>query len=170
MSLQPNGAGLSDRDAGAHWNALIPQHVQHEAAFWSAGLAPGVTLNLPPMQPVSVRSGVLDAFAKTCQRWHLSLEQQIVLLGYKGSEFFGLQLLEGRVLSPPQDVTERAGYILAISIGLGSLFGESERAELAWLNAPRDALNGSSPLAYMLEGRMANLMNVAAMVAHERGM
>jgi len=62
MSLQPNGAGLSDRDAGAHWNALIPQHVQHEAAFWSAGLAPGVTLNLPPMQPVSVRSGVLDAF------------------------------------------------------------------------------------------------------------
>lgn len=62
------------------------------------------------------------------------------------------------------------GYILAISVGLGSLFDNSERAELAWLNAPRDALNGSSPLAYMLEGRMANLVDVATMVARDRGM
>jgi len=72
--------------------------------------------------------------------------------------------------APSQDVRERAGYILAISVGLGSLFDDSERAELAWLKAPRDALNGNSSLAYMLEGRMANLMHVATMVARERGM
>jgi hypothetical protein len=45
------------------------------------------------------------------------------------------QFLEGRVLAPPQDVRERAGYILAVSIGLSSLFVESERAELEWLKA-----------------------------------
>lgn len=170
MALQPNGTGLVDGNARPDWNALAPQHVQREEAFGSVGLAPGLALNLPPTQPAAVRSGVLEAFLKTCQRWHLSLEQQVILLGYKGSEFFGLQFLEGRVLAPPQDVRERAGYILAISIGLGSLFDKSERAELAWLNAPRKALNGRSALAYMLEGRMANLMDIAAMVDHERGM
>ena len=128
------------------------------------------TFDVPPKQTVSAKSGTIDAFIKTCQRWHLSPQQQITLLGYNGSEFFGQQLLEGRLVAPPQDVRERAGYILAISVGLGSLFDDFERAELAWLNAPRDALNGSSPLAYMLEGRMANLVDVATMVARDRGM
>jgi hypothetical protein len=169
MALQPNGMGLADGTV-AQWSAPMPQHVQQKEPLGTAGLTSGLTSDAPPKQTASVRSGTIDAFLKTCQRWHLSQDQQIVLLGYKGSEFFGLQLLEGRVLSPPQDVRERAGYILAISVGLGSLFEDSERAELAWLNAPREALNGSSPLAYMLEGRMANLMDVAAMVAHERGM
>jgi hypothetical protein len=122
------------------------------------------------MQAVTLKNGLLNAFAKTCQRWHLRPEQQIILLGYKGSEFFGGQLLEGRVLALPQDVRERTGYILAISVGLGSLFDGSEEAELAWLNAPRAALNGRSALIFMLEGRMANVMDVAAMVARERGM
>jgi hypothetical protein len=169
MALQPNGTGLTD-DAVAHWNAPVLQRVQHKEVFGVAGLASGLTFDVPPKQAASVKSGTIDAFVKTCQRWHLSPEQQIILLGYKGSEFFGLQLLEGRVLSPPQDVRERAGYILAISIGLSSLFDDLERAELAWLHAPRDVLNESSALAHMLEGRMANLMNVAAMVDKERGM
>jgi hypothetical protein len=78
--------------------------------------------------------------------------------------------LEGNVLSPPQDVRDRATYILTISIGLGALFDDAEDAELAWLNAPRDDLNGRSPLAYVLEGRMANLLEVALMVNRERGM
>jgi Protein of unknown function (DUF2384) len=170
MALRPNGTGLAHSEASSNWTALMPRNVQHEATFGTAGLAPGIAANLPPMQPANVRSGVIDAFVKTCQRWHLPLEQQVILLGYKGSEFFGLQLLEGRVLAPPQDVQDRAGYILAISIGLSSLFDELERAELDWLNTPRDVLSGRSALAYMLDGRMANLMHVAAMVDRERGM
>jgi hypothetical protein len=122
------------------------------------------------MQPLPNKKGILDAFAKICQRWHLTPSEQIILLGYKGSEFFGQQLLYGRVLAPPQDARERAGYVFAISVGLGSLFDESERAELAWLNKPREALGGHSALTYMLEGRMANLMNIAAIVDRERGM
>ena len=169
MPLQPNGAGLTE-SAVAYLNEPTSQRAQHTEGFGVAGLASGPTFDVPPKQAVSSTSGALDAFVKTCQRWHLSPEQQIILLGYNGSEFFGRQLLEGRLVAPSQDVRERAGYILAISLGLGSLFDNSERAELAWLNAPRDALNGSSPLKHMLEGRMVNLMNVATMVARERGM
>lgn len=169
MPLQPNGSGLAE-SAFAYLNAPAPQRVQHIEGFGIAGLASGPSFDVPPKQTASAKSGTIDAFVKTCQRWHLSPQEQITLLGYSGSEFFGEQLLEGRLLAPPQDVRERAGYILAISVGLGSLFDESERAELVWLNTPRDALNGRTPLAYMLEGRMANLMYVATMVARERGM
>lgn len=170
MALQPNGTGLSEGAASARRNSLLAQPVRQEIAFGGTGLAPDTHLTLPPIQRASVRSGIIDAFAKTCQRWHLSPEQQVVLLGFKGSEFFGSQLLEGRVLAIPQDARERAGYILAISIGLGTLFGEIERAELMWLSTPREAFNGRSALAYMLEGRMASVMDVAAIVDRERGM
>jgi len=168
MPLQPNGAGLTE--SAAFLNTPAPQRVQHIERFGVAGLASEPTFAVPPKQTASAKSGTVDAFVKTCQRWHLSPQQQVTLLGYNGSEFLGQQLLEGRLVAPPQDVRERTGYILAISVGLSSLFDDSERAELAWLNAPRDALNGISPLAYMLEGRMANLMHVATMVARDRGM
>jgi hypothetical protein len=63
--------------------------------------------------------------------------------GALGNGAFDIQAfdLEGRILAPPQDVRDRAGYILAIGIGLSSLFDESERAELEWLNtSPFDLL------------------------------
>jgi hypothetical protein len=170
MALQSDGKGLTDDSAVAHLNAPAPQRVQYEEGFGLAGLASRPTFDVPPNQGASVKSGTIDAFVKTCQRWHLSPEQQIILLGYSGSGFFGQQLLEGRFLAPSQDVRERAGYVLAISLGLSALFDNSERTELAWLNTPRDVLSGKSPLAFMLEGRMVNLMDVAAMVARERGM
>jgi hypothetical protein len=169
MPLQPNGAGLTENGA-AHLNAPAPQGRQYVEGLGISGLTAGPAFNVPPQQTTSAKSGTIDAFLKTCQRWHLLPQQQIILLGYSGSEFLGEQLLKGRLIAPPQDVRERAGYILAISVGLGSLFDESETAELAWLSNPRDALNGRSPMAYMLEGRMANLMYVATMVAHERGL
>jgi hypothetical protein len=169
MPLQPNGHGLTEGSV-ASWHLTPTQHVQQREPSGITGLASGIRFDAPPRQSANLRSGTIDAFVKTCQRWHLSTDQQIILLGYKGSAFFGFQILDGRLLAPPQDVLDRVGYILAISLGLGFLFGNSERAELAWLNAPREALNGSSPLTYMLEGRMENLMNVAAMVAHERGL
>jgi Protein of unknown function (DUF2384) len=144
--------------------------VSEMAAPQTRGLGSSVANITPPTQVVRPKSDIINVFAKTCQRWHLLPQHQIVLLGYKGGESLGQQLLDGSLLEVPQDVQERTGYILAISIGLGALFDESEKAEIAWLNTPRETLNGQSALAFMLEGRMANVMDVAAMVAHERGM
>jgi hypothetical protein len=66
-----------------------------------------------PLQP----RGIMDSFVKTCQRWGLSRKEQLILLGYGGdSASLGLQLLRGRLLSPPQDVKDRTGYVLGISL------------------------------------------------------
>lgn len=169
MPLQPNGAGLTE-GAPVSFTPPASQSLQRIEGLGITGFGFEPTFNVPPQQVVGPRNGTIEAFVKTCQRWRLSQDQQVVLLGYKGSEFFGREFLEGRLIAPPQDVRERAGYVLAISIGLGSLFNDSENAELTWLKAPREELSGDSPLAYMLEGRMTNLMYVATMVAHERGM
>src|SRR5947209_992001 len=82
-----------------------------------------------PLQTPVVRRGLMDAFVKTCQRWRLSEQEQIILLGYRENEFLGAKLLNGRFLHPPQDVRDRAAYILSISVGLGAVFDESINAE-----------------------------------------
>jgi hypothetical protein len=87
---------------------------------------------------------------------------------YLGGRWRNLQLLEGRWLRTSQDVKDRAGYVLGISVGLGALFDESVEAEVTWLNAPHPKLRGVTPLALMLGGRMAALMTVAQVVAEER--
>jgi hypothetical protein len=161
MALQPNGHGLNE-GAADPWNLPPSQRTQQNEPAGIAGRPSAAKFDVTPQQSPIFRSGTIDAFVKTCQRWHLSPAQQIILLGYKCSEFFGLLILDGLILSPPQDVRDRVGYVLAISVGLGFMFDDSERAELGWLQTPRQAFNENSPLAHMLKGRMENLMEVAA--------
>jgi hypothetical protein len=165
MSLAPNG--LSRPQPSANVPGIGAQSLYRGLG---AGLTPNVEFAPPQTQSAFQSRGYLDAFLKTCQRWHLSLDQQIVLLGFKGSEFLGHQLLTRRVLALSQDAKDRTGYVLGISIGLGALFDESEAAELAWLSAPRPALGGQSARDCMLHGRMSDLINVAELVARERGL
>jgi len=148
LARTPGGFGLG----GALGYRPVPSHIT-----WRAQSPPSY-------------KGLVDAFAKTCQRWHLSAAEQVILLGYKGSEFLGQQLLAGLFLELSQDTRDRVGYVLGISLGLGALFDEHEEAELSWLIVQRDALNGQSALNFMLEGRMVNLMIVADLVARERGL
>jgi hypothetical protein len=122
------------------------------------------------VEPLPSPHGVIDAFVKTCQRWHLSTTDQVTLLGYKGSGAFGRQFLDGRLSVVPQDIRDRSGYVLGISLGLGALFNDSEEAELRWLSEPRPHFGGRSAIDFMLEGRMENLMIVAQIVAAERNL
>lgn len=122
----------------------------------------------PVEQRVAQRSGIVDAFIKTCQRWGLNEDQQVILLGYFGNEFFARRILEGGWLRVPQDVRDRIGYVLGISVGLGALYNENAQAEVTWLGRNHPKLDGVSPLALMLQGRMVALMTVAHLVAEER--
>ena len=122
----------------------------------------------PPLQARSLRKGAIEAFVKTCERWRLPTNGQILLLGYGTDPSAGMDILDGRVLSASQDVKDRVGYILGISVGLGTVFDESIQAELDWLNAPHPKLAGHTPLACMLEGRMVSLIAVAGLVGEER--
>ena len=114
--------------------------------------------------------GVLKIFVETCQRWELKLEDQVILLGYQSAGSTGMQILNGRVREHSRDIKDRSGYVIAISIGLGILFGESIDAENQWLRNPRQMLDGKSPLDYMLGGQMIDLIAINRMVERERGL
>ncbi len=113
--------------------------------------------------------GVIDAFALTCDRWRLSPTERTTLLGYRDQQYFGILLLQG-MMSCSLDVKDRIGYIIAISLGLGSLFDENAEAEVSWLRKPHRALGDRMPLAVMLEGHMAGLITVSNLVRRERGL
>ena len=116
------------------------------------------------------RRSIVDAFAKTCERWGLNCSEQLVLLGYQADHVVGQQVLAGGIAPTSQDVRDRVGYVVGISLGLGALFGDIIDAEIDWLRHPRKWLDGVSPLEHMLEGHIANLIVVAEMVKHERGL
>lgn len=176
MQLRPNGHGLNeDRERVAAF-ASQPSLVGFSQLTRSAhsGLTRvevGNEATPSFATPYALRpKGVIDAFVKVCQRWQLGEQQQLVLLGYGDNEFFGKQILLGRWLKAPQDVKDRSGYVVGISLGMGSIFNEVVEAELAWLNAVHVRLNGRSPMAVMLDGKMRSLMVVSALVTRERAL
>ena len=123
-----------------------------------------------PNTGTASRRGIVDAFAKICERWGLHFDEMMILLGYQTDHVVGQQVLAGGIVPTSQDVRDRVGYVIGISLGLGALFGEVVRAEIDWLKYPRAELNGMSPLEHMLEGHMASLLVVAEMVKQERGL
>jgi hypothetical protein len=122
------------------------------------------------VQSIAPPRGVMDGFVKTCQRWGLTEAQELLLLGYGDNEFLGLQLLNGRWLRPSQDVKDRVGYVVGISVGLGAIFDEVLEAEVRWLNTIHSRLGSTTPLDYMLGGRMSALMIVSNLVEEERAL
>jgi hypothetical protein len=128
-----------------------------------------VTPSTIEQQHVS-RHGVMETFVNTCQRWNLSDREKLTLLGYADNPFLGRQILDSRMLVTPQDARDRAVQVLAISVGLGTIFNEVIDAEREWLNLPNCKLNGKTPLAFMLEGPMRNILMVLRVVEQERGL
>lgn len=116
------------------------------------------------------RRGIIEAFVKICERWGLGTNEQLILLGYQPDDVVGQHVLAGRVVPWTQDVRDRAGYVVSISLGLGALFEEITEAEVDWLNYGRSQFRGKSPLEHMLEGSMSQLFSVSEMVKHERGL
>ncbi|MYA87769.1 MAG: DUF2384 domain-containing protein [Boseongicola sp. SB0662_bin_57] len=114
--------------------------------------------------------GVPKVFVDTCRRWGLETDQQLTLLGYQPGDSIGIQVLRGRVRTLSRDATDRAGYVIAISVGLAILYGENIAAEKRWLRHERAAFGGRSPLDRMLDGDMTALIIVNGMVERERGL
>jgi hypothetical protein len=113
--------------------------------------------------------GMFDAFVNTCQRWRLEQSARLRLLGFSDHDFLGSQLLVGRVPARTQDVKDRIGYVLAISLGLGTIFNEAAAPELDWLSSAHPKL-GESPLEHILRGRMVHLIAVVDLVGAERNL
>ena len=114
--------------------------------------------------------GVFDAFVNTCQRWRLSQDEQVVLLGRQPGDSLVYHLFAGRIHSLSLDAEDRAGYIVVISLALGALFDENIEAENDWLRQPRAGLEDKTPLEHMLGGSMVHLLDVVQLTRRERGL
>ena len=115
--------------------------------------------------------GIIDVFVKTCRRWRLGEDEQLLLLGYgSASDIVGKLVLAGTIQPRSRDEAARIRLVVEISLGLGILFGQSVEAENHWLRNPRTVLHDTSPLDFMLEGDMSHLSVVAGLVQEERGL
>ena len=150
-------------------NRLSTSVLTFRSAETNIGLGQHLMISQGPREAGEIR-GVLKIFVETCQRWELKLEDQVILLGYQSAGSTGMQILNGRVREHSRDIKDRSGYVIAISIGLGILFGESIDAENQWLRNPRQMLDGKTPLDYMLGGQMIDLIAINRMVERERGL
>lgn len=138
--------------------------------FTEAGLVPSFEPHIydPVQQRSILASGLIEVFVKTCQRWRLSEEEQMTLLGYPDAPVFFKHLKSGHAPLLSQDTKDRVGYILDISLGLGALYNESQEAELSWLQKRRRQFEGRSAMEYMLRGKLIHLITVVEAVLEER--
>ena len=124
--------------------------------------------DVPVVQGGAGRSRIpaeLETFFTIAEKWQLSTEEQIILLGSPGrSTFFKWKKDGGTV---PQDTRERISHILNIWKSLRILFTQDERGE-AWIRAGNRYLDGASALDVMLEG-VSGIIRVRRYLDAQRG-
>jgi hypothetical protein len=111
----------------------------------------------------------LRAFAKIAELWHLSVAEQLALLGITSrSTYFKWRKEPHPKL--PRDTLERLSYLMGIYKALQLLL-PNERAADEWIRRPNDApLFGSkSALERMLSGNVADLYIVRQYLDAQRG-
>ena len=113
--------------------------------------------------------GIMSAFVLVCTRWELSRDEKAQLLGYPPGDPIAEGLMDGGIFATSQDIRERIGYVVGICVALSALFNRELEAELAWLRQTRAQLSGKSPVQFMLQRRMKNLVQVSELLRRERG-
>lgn len=108
----------------------------------------------------------LAAFFQMSERWALTTEEQIKLLGSPGRSTFFKWKKEGGVL--PNDTEERLSHLLAVWKALRILFTVDERGD-AWMRRPNDFFDGLSALDVMLRGKVADIYQVRQYLDAQRG-
>lgn len=108
----------------------------------------------------------LEAFLGIAERWRLSTEEQILLLGSPGRSTFFKWKKDGGNL--PADTQERLSHLLGIWKSLRILFTVDERAE-EWVRRRNLYFDGASALDVMLEGSVTSLYRVRRYLDAQRG-
>jgi uncharacterized protein (DUF2384 family) len=107
----------------------------------------------------------LEAFFNIAERWRLSTDEQIALLGSPGRSTFFRWKKEGGTL--PADTKERLSHLLTIWKSLRITFTIDERGE-EWVRAPARYFDGASALDVMLEG-LSGIYRVRRYLDAQRG-
>ena len=111
----------------------------------------------------------LRTFFRIAERWSLSVDEQMTLLGLSArSTFFKWKKSPNVML--PRDTLERISYIVGIYKALQILLPD-DRAADEWVKRPNTAplFGGRSALDRMMSGQVADLFLVRQYLDAERG-
>lgn len=108
----------------------------------------------------------LEAFFVIADRWRLSTEEQIRLLGSPGRSTFFKWKKDGGAL--PADTVERLSHILSIWKALRILFTIDERGH-EWMRRPNAFFDGATALEVMLQGGVVDIYRVRQYLDAQRG-
>jgi hypothetical protein len=111
----------------------------------------------------------LRAFFKIADKWRLSPEEAMALLGYPGkSTFYSWKNGDVSKVARSFDLASRISYVLGIFKALEILY---QRPELAddWVRKPNLAFGGQSALKRMAAGQMVDLAAVRDYLDSVRG-
>jgi hypothetical protein len=127
-----------------------------------------------PKPDTPVAAGVagaagLRAFARIAELWHLSIAEQLTLLGiHSRSTYFKWRKEPQARL--PRDTLERLSYLLGIYKALQLLLPSNQAAD-EWIRRPNSEplFGGRSALDRMLSGHVADLYQVRQYLDSQRG-
>jgi len=108
----------------------------------------------------------LEAFFKIAERWNLSTDDQILLLGSPGRSTFFKWKKETAAI--PADTRERISHLLGIWKSLHIVFTDDDRAD-EWVRRNNRYFDGASALDVMLEGNVSSIYRVRRYLDAQRG-
>jgi hypothetical protein len=106
------------------------------------------------------------AFLALAERWELSTDQQVVLLGSPARSTYFKWKKDGGQLS--LDTFERISHLLSIFKALEILFTISERSD-QWLRKQNRYFGGFTALDVMLRGKIIDIIDVRNYLDAQRG-
>ena len=134
-----------------------------------AALAPPGAIGVTDRSGSHLGGAGIRAFVALADAWHLSMAEQLALLGLQSrSTFFKWKKDPSPRL--PRDTLERISYLLGIYKSLQILLPDAAAAD-AWLRKPNAAapFAGRSAIERMLSGQVADLYVVRQYLDAERG-
>ena len=123
------------------------------------------------LQSDQTRKDLSRTVAALFEKWELSAEEQLILLGMSPESRKVLpQYRRGeRALPNAPDTLARVGYLLGIHKGLRLLFPESEALRFGWVKLRNRVLEGHTPLEVMLTDGLLGVARIARFIDFQRG-
>lgn len=109
----------------------------------------------------------LNAFFNIAEKWGLSNQEMIILLGHPSEPTF-YNWKRGNVKTVPYDTVRRISYVLGIFKALQYLYTRPKHAD-EWIKKPNLYFGGDSALGRMLGGDVTDLAAVRYYLDSVRG-
>jgi hypothetical protein len=124
---------------------------------------------IPSIGATAAGAAGLRAFVRIAELWHLSIAEQLTLLGLSSRSTF-FKWRKERQVRLPRDTLERISYILGIYKALQLLLPDTRAAD-EWVRRPNESavFGGRSALDRMLSGNVADLYIVRQYLDAQRG-